>query len=76
MSQTLQVTPQPGATPNPLNITFGATATIEFVQTPERLLNKDVTGVELITVDFAGAHVTKGPLKALVPWANMISFVY
>lgn len=76
MSYQLEVTPQAGATPNPLGIVFGATATLEFVQTPEKLLNKNVTGVELVTVDTAGAYVTKGPLNALIPWSNMISFIY
>lgn len=76
MARTLQVEPQAGATPNELGITFGSTATIEFLMTPERLINKDVSGVELITVDLAGVYVTKGPLKALIPWSNIISFVY
>lgn len=76
MSYQLEVTPQAGATPNDLGITFGATATLEFIQTPEKLLNKNVTGVELVTVDIAGAYVTKGPLNALIPWSNMISFIY
>ena len=76
MSYQLEVTPQAGATPNDLGITFGATATIEFIQTPEKLLNKNVTGVELVTVDITGVYVTKGPLNALIPWSNMISFIY
>lgn len=76
MSYQLEVSPQAGATPNPLGITFGSTATIEFIQIPEKLLNKDVTGIELITVDAAGAYVNKGPLNALIPWGNVISFVY
>lgn len=76
MSYQLEVTPQAGATPNPLGITFGASATIEFIQTPEKLLNKDISGVELVTVDAAGAYVTKGPLNALIPWGNVLSFIY
>ena len=76
MSYQLQLTPQAGATPNPLGITFGATVTVEFIQTPEKLLNKNITGIELVTVDTAGAYVTKGPLNALLPWGNIISFIY
>ena len=76
MSYQLEVIPKAGATPNPLGITFGATATIEFIQTPEKLLNKSITGIELVTVDATGAYVTKGPLNAILPWSNIISFVY
>jgi len=76
MSYQLEVTPQAGATPNDLGITFGATATLEFVQTPEKLLNKNVTGIELVTVNTAGAYVTKGSFNALLPWGNIISMVY
>lgn len=76
MSYQLQITPQAGATPNPLGIVFSSSATIEFVQIPEKLLNKDVTGIELVTVDATGAYVTKGPLNALLPWSNILSFIY
>lgn len=76
MGSEIEVTPTAGASTNPLGITFGASATIEFAQVPKNLLNKDVTGIELTKVDLAGAHLHKGPLNALIPWANMISFVY
>lgn len=76
MPYQLQLIPQPGATPNPLGITFGASATIEFAETPERLLNKNITDVDLVTVDSVGAYVTRGPLNALLPWSNIVSFVY
>lgn len=76
MPYELQVTPTAGASTNPLNITFGSSATIEFAQTPEKLLNKDVTGIELTMVDTAGAYVHKGPLSALIPWSNVLSFIY
>ena len=76
MSQTLTVIPTVAASTNPLNITFGATAIIEFKMTPERLLNKDVSGVALDMVDTVGAYVSKGPLSAFIPWSNIMSFVY
>lgn len=76
MAYQLTVNPTPAASTNPLGITFGATAIIEFIQTPERLLNKDVSGVELTMVDSTGAYVEKGPLNALLPWSNILSFVY
>lgn len=71
-----ELIPTAGASTNPLGITFGATATIEFVQVPEKLLNKDVTGIELTMVDQVGAYVHKGPLNALIPWSNVASFIY
>lgn len=76
MSYQVIVTPTAGASTNPLGITFSTSATIEFVQTPEKLLNKDVSGLELTMVDTVGAYVSKGPLNALLPWCNIISFIY
>lgn len=76
MAEKLIVVPTVGASSNPLGIIFGATATIEFIYTPEKILNKDVSGVQLTMVDSVGAYVTKGPFNALIPWSNMISFVY
>lgn len=76
MPQQLQLTPTAGASTNPLGITFGATATIEFKMTPEKLLNKDVSDVELTMVDTVGAYVSKGPLNAIIPWSNIISFIF
>ena len=72
----LETTPTAGASSNPLGITFGSTATIEFKMTPEKLLNKDVSGVELTMVDMVGVYVHKGPLDALIPWSNIVSFIY
>lgn len=76
MSQTMTVTPTAGASSNPLGITFGSTAIIEFKMTPEKILNKDVSGIQLTMVDTVGAYVSKGPFNALIPWCNMISFQY
>jgi hypothetical protein len=76
MPQQLQLTPTAGASTNPLGITFGATATIEFLSIPEKLLNKNVSGIELTMVDTVGAYVNKGPLNALIPWSNILSFIY
>lgn len=76
MPYQLDCTPTAGASTNPLGITFGSVATLEFKTTPEKLLNKDVSGIELTMVDTAGAYVHKGPLNALLPWANIISMIY
>lgn len=76
MSYQLEVLPTTGASTNPLGITFGATATIEFIQTPEKLLNKSIANIDLTMVDTVGAYLSKGTLKALIPWSNMISFTY
>lgn len=76
MSYQLEVLPTTGASTNPLGITFGATATIEFIQTPEKLLNKSIANIDLTMVDTVGAYLTKGTYNALIPWSNMISFSY
>lgn len=76
MSYQLEVLPTTGASTNPLGITFGATATIEFIQTPEKILNKTVLNVSLTMVDTVGAYLTKGTYNTLIPWSNMISFSY
>lgn len=76
MSYQLQTTPQAGAKPNPLGITFGATAQLEFAQTPEKLINKDVSEIELVMVDTVGVYLHKGPLSALIPWAAIITMQY
>ena len=76
MPYVLECIPTPGASTNPLGITFGATADLEFISTPERLINKDVSGIELIMVDLTGVYLHKGPLNALIPWDNVASLVY
>lgn len=76
MADKIQLTPTPGASSNPLGISFGATATLEFVQTPERVINKDVSGIELTMVDMVGVYLQKGPLEALIPWSNVVSLIY
>lgn len=68
--------PTAGASTNPLGITFGATAIIEFREIPEKLLNKDVSGIELTMVDQVGVYVHRGPLNALIPWSNIASFIF
>lgn len=76
MARTQTVEPTPAASTNPLGITFGATAEIEFIQMPEKLLNKDITGLELTKIDEIGLYVEKGPLNAFVPWSAIIDLQY
>ena len=72
----IELTPTAGASTNPLGITFGASAELEFSQTPEKVLNKNITGIELTMVDTVGVYVHKGPLNAVIPWGNILSLVY
>ena len=76
MPQIVEVLPTAGASTNPLGMTFGATATIEFNNIPERIRNKDIPGIELTMVDYAGVYLEKGPLKALVPWSSITVLIY
>lgn len=76
MSQTITVNPTAGASTNPLGITFGATAKLEFKMLPEKLINKDVTGINLTMIDTVGIYLNKGPLRALIPWGALIDFEY
>ena len=76
MSQQIETSPTLGASTNSLGITFGSIATIEFKMTPEKLLNKDVSGIELTMVDTVGIYVHKGSLDALIPWGNVVSFIF
>jgi len=76
MSNAITINPTPGASTNPLGITFGATAKLEFMEVPERVLNKDISGIELTAVDLTGLYLHKGPLNAVIPWSNVVSLVY
>ena len=76
MSQSVTVNPTAGASTNPLGITFGATARLEFKMLPEKLQNRDVIGIDLTMVDTVGLYISKGPLKAIIPWGALIDFEY
>lgn len=76
MPLTIEVNPTAAASTNPLGITFGSTAEVEFKQLPEKLLNKDVSGIELTAVDEIGIYLHKGPLYALVPWGALVTLIY
>lgn len=76
MSNLITVIPTTGASTNPLGITFGSTAIIEFLRLPEKLINKDISNLELSMVDTVGAYIQKGALKALLPWSSILSFIY
>lgn len=76
MARTLIVEPTPAASTNPQGITFGATAVIEFKNIPERILNKEITGVALTKIDLTGLYVNKGPLSALIPWSSIVDLQY
>lgn len=76
MANQITVNPTPAASTNPLGITFGATAQLEFSKTPEKLINKDVSGIELVMVDTVGVYLHKGALNALIPWSDIIVMQY
>ena len=76
MASQITVNPTPAASTNPLGITFGATAQLEFVQSPEKLINKDVSGIELVMVDTVGVYLHRGALNALIPWSDIIVMQY
>lgn len=71
MTTAIIINPTAGASTNPQGITFGATAQLEFISIPERVINKDISGIEL-----TGLYLHKGPLQALIPWSNVMSLVY
>lgn len=76
MANQITVNPTAGASTNPLGITFGATAMLEFYQLPERLINKDITNLELTMVDTTGVYLHKGVLNAVIPWSAIIAMQY
>lgn len=76
MAQEVTLSPTAGASTNPLGITFGATATMELLNIPEKIMNKNISGIELVKIDTTGIYVHKGPFNAIIPWSNIISFIY
>lgn len=70
------VYPLASATPNPLGITFGTEVELEVDPIPEKLINKDIPNISLVTVDTVGVYLTKGPFNAVLPWSIIISFNY
>ena len=76
MPDEIQLTPAAGATPNPLGITLSTSASVQVFETPEPLVNKDITGIALDTVDAVGLYISKGSFSAIIPWDNIIVFTY
>ena len=76
MPYQLTLTPAASASTNPFGITFGTTAEVEFKETPEKILNKNLTGVSLDGINEAGIVVSKGPLNAIIPWSNIRALIY
>lgn len=76
MTTAITINPTAGASTNPQGISFGATAQLEFIAIPEKVINKDISGIELTAIDLTGLYLHKGPLLALIPWSNVMSLVY
>lgn len=76
MSYQITTTPTTEASTNPLGITFGTSVDVEFIQAPKKLLNSDVTGLQLTMIDNVGIYLNKGQLNAIIPWSAIISFIY
>lgn len=76
MANDLTVAPTAGASTNTLGITFSTSATIEFVMTPEKIINKSISGIELTAIDVNGVYLHYASLYAFIPWSNIVSLAY
>lgn len=79
MAQYLDLTPLSSANTNDFGIIFSLTtdsAEVEFKQPPEIIINKNITGVELVSINTAGLVIKKNTLNAIIPWGNIIAFRY
>lgn len=76
MANVIEVIPLASASTNPLGITFSATAEIEFIELPEKLVNKTIANLELKSVDATGLILTKSTLQAFIPWSIIKSVVF
>lgn len=76
MANLIDLAPQTTANTNPFNITFGATAQLEFKQSPEMVINKSLGTVDLDYVNTTGLMLSKGSVSALIPWSNILAIIY
>ena len=79
MAYTIDLTPLASANTNSYGITFtlaADSAQIEVVQLPYVILNKNITGIELVSINDAGIVLQRNTLSALIPWANIIHMRY
>ena len=79
MANYITLTPLTSANTNAYGMTFtiaADTVSLEVVQMPEILLNKNVTGIELVGVFDFGLVFSKAALNGAIPWANIISMKY
>lgn len=76
MAHSIIATPDAGATPNDIGATLGASVEIELIQIPETLIDADLTGATLESVNLAGINLSKGAMSTFIPWSNIIAIFY
>lgn len=79
MANFITLTPLTSANTNSYGITFtisADSAEIELVQMPSIILNKSITGIELVSINDAGLILKKNTLNAVIPWSNIINLKY
>lgn len=79
MANFITLTPLTSANTNSYGITFtilADSAEIELVQMPSIILNKEITGIELVSINDAGLILKKNTLNAIIPWSNIINLKY
>jgi len=79
MANYITLTPLASANTNSYGMVFTVaadTVSLEVVQMPEILLNKNVTGINLVGVFDFGLVFSKASLNGAIPWANIISIKY
>lgn len=76
MAHSIIAVPDAAATPNDINAALGASVEIELIQIPETLIDADLTGATLDSVNLAGINLSKGAISTFIPWSNIIAIFY
>lgn len=79
MANYITLTPLASANTNSYGMVFTVaadTVSLEVAQVPEILINKNVTGINLVGVFDFGLVFSKASLNGAIPWSNVVSMKY
>lgn len=75
MSDEITIASAAGASTNDHSITFSASSSIEFMITPEKFINKDISSAQLESIDALGVYISDDGATILIPWSNIKALV-
>lgn len=79
MANYITLTPLSSANTNAYGMTFTLTAdsaSLEVVFMPEILINKNITNINLVSINDFGLIFSKASLNGAIPWSNIVSLKY